>query len=228
MEQANGLADEILARVWYVSRRQGFTMPYPTRVLASALPSSEGHVPDRERHCLQVFHNSLFAKLSLAVLRKLANSFPVRSYGAAELVLHQGTPVRELSLILQGETELLWQSPGGSSPLTVGILVPGECFGESVAQLRKASSKTTVRARKDLLLLQIDTDSLASLTDQHPYLTRELHAVVSSAARRWRPCRGISSESSVSWALPRGVSWSARCFAAGRSVGGTPARGTPC
>jgi hypothetical protein len=46
-----------------------------------------------------------------------------------------------------------------------------------VAQLRKASSETTVRARKDLLLQQIDTDSLASLTDQHPYLTRELHAV---------------------------------------------------
>lgn len=177
VEQANGLADEILARVWIVSRRQGFTMPYPTRVLASALPSSEGHVPDRERHCLQALHNSLFAKLPPAVLRKLANSYPVHSYGAAELVLHQGTPVRELSLILQGEAELLWQSPGGSSPLTVGILVPGECFGESVAQLRKASSQPTVRARTDLLLLQIDTDNLASLTDQHPYLTRQLHAV---------------------------------------------------
>ena len=49
VDQATGLADETLARVWYVSRRQGFTMPYPARVLASALPSSEAHVPDRER-----------------------------------------------------------------------------------------------------------------------------------------------------------------------------------
>jgi CRP-like cAMP-binding protein len=152
-------------------------MPYPTRVLASALPSSEAHVPDRERQCLQALHSSLFAKLPPAVLRKLANSYPARSYGAAELVLQQGAPIRELSLILQGEAELLWQRPGGSSPLTVGILGPGECFGESVVQLRKASSQTTVRARTDLLLLQIDTDNLASLADLHPYLARELHAV---------------------------------------------------
>ena len=177
VDQAGGLADEILARVWYVSRRQGFTMPYPTRVLASALPSSEAHVPDRERQCLQALHSSLFAKLPPAVLRKLANSYPARSYGAAELVLQQGAPIRELSLILQGEAELLWQSPGGSSPLTVGILGPGECFGESVVQLHTASSQTTVRARTDLLLLQIDADNLASLADLHPYLTRELHAV---------------------------------------------------
>jgi CRP-like cAMP-binding protein len=145
--------------------------------LATALPASDRHVPDRESQYLLALHNSPLAKLPPAVLRRLASTYPVRSYGAAEVMLRQGVPVRELSLILQGEAELLWQSPGGSSPLTVGILVPGECFGESVVQLRKANSEATVRARTDLQLLQIDSDSLASLIDEYPFLNRELQAV---------------------------------------------------
>ena len=177
VEDASRLADEIMGRVWYVSRRQGFTIPYPTRVLASALPATDRHVPDRESQYMPALHNSPFAKLPPAVLRRLASTYPVRCYGAAEVMLRQGAPVQELSLILQGEAELLWHSPGGFSPLTVGILVPGECFGESVVQLRKANSEATVRARTDLQLLQIDSDSLASLIDEYPFLTRDLHAV---------------------------------------------------
>lgn len=178
VEQASGLADEILVRVWYVSRRQGLTIPYPTRVSLSSPPSSARHLPDRERHCLQVLHNSPFAKLPPAVLQRLASSYPVRSYGAAEVVLREGAPVRELSLILQGEAELLWEGSQGASPLRIGILLPGECFGEGVVQLQKALSETTVRARTDLHVLQMDTENLAALIDQHPYLSRDLHAVI--------------------------------------------------
>lgn len=178
VEQASSLADEILVRVWYVSRRQGLTIPYPTRVSLSSAPSSARHLPDRELNCLQALHNSPFAKLPPDVLQRLACSNPVRSYGAAEVVLREGAPIRELSLIVQGEAELLWEGSQGASPLRIGILLPGECFGEGVVHLQKALAETTVRARTDLHVLQMDAENLAALIDQHPYLSRDLHAVI--------------------------------------------------
>ena len=174
---AGDLADEILRRIWYVSRRCGLTMPYPTRVSLSSAPSIDRLPQDRESECLRALHQSPFATLPLAVLQQLAQNCPVRSYGAGEVVLPQGSPINELSLLLQGEVELLSELPGGAW-VAVGILTPGDCFGERVVHLEKVFADATVRARRDLRLMQMDAESLAALIDQYPHLMRELQGLI--------------------------------------------------
>jgi CRP-like cAMP-binding protein len=122
-------------------------------------------------------HQSPFATLPLAVLQQLAQNCPVRSYGAGEVVLPQGSPINELSLLLQGEVELLSELPGGAW-VAVGILTPGDCFGERVVHLEKVFADATVRARRDLRLMQMDAEGLAVLIDQYPHLMRELQGLI--------------------------------------------------
>lgn len=163
------LADAFLCRLWYVVRRQGLTLPsleYPT-----------SPPPDLREELLHGLRNSCFAVLPQADLERLATVALVQEYAAEEVVLLAGTPLTSLRLILEGEAEILTVSSQGTT-LTVGILSPGECFGEQVILLHHRVADTTVRAGSDLRVLVIDASHLEGLIDGQPRLRKDLAGVI--------------------------------------------------
>lgn len=174
---SGALADAFLCRLWYVVRRQGLTLPYPMQLSlpyrepAANLPASQHE--DR----LRGLRNSCFAVLPPADLEHLAATSLVREYAAQEVILQAGSPLNDLQLILEGEAEILAVSSQGT-PLTVGILSPGECFGEQVILLHHRVADTTVRAASDLRVLSIEASHLEALMDGQPRLRKDLAGMI--------------------------------------------------
>lgn len=174
---SGGPADELMRRLWYVARRDGLTIPYPTQV---SLPYSEPAATQTEaqqKQRLRGLRNSSFALLPGEELERLATSSLVRDYAASEVVLLQGTPLTSLLLILAGEAEMLVKANDGSL-LPMGILSMGEFFGERVSLLYNRIADSTVRAATDLRVLVIDGKTLSALTDAHPRLAKDLTGVM--------------------------------------------------
>ncbi|MFM9072943.1 MAG: mechanosensitive ion channel domain-containing protein, partial [Cyanobium sp.] len=140
--KGGGLAEQLLRRIWYVARREGLTIPLPTRVsMPYAVPVAElPETANEER--LRGLRNSCFAALPQADLERLARAGLLREFATGEIVLREGAAISSLRLILRGEAELLVASQGGSE-LSVGILSPGECFGEQAGQLHNRLAYTT-------------------------------------------------------------------------------------
>ena len=175
--ESGRIADELMRRIWYVSRREGLTIFDRSMILIpyseSTAQRSEGLLKER----LQCLRNSSFALLPALDLERLAHACLVRHYASGEVLLQQGTPLSSLQLILEGEAEVLVTSPG-PSPLSVGILSPGEFFGERVVLLHNRVADSSVRAIGDVRVLVIDGSTLSVLLDEHPRLASDLHAVI--------------------------------------------------
>ena len=78
---------------------------------------------------------------------------------------------------LAGEAELVVVAPQ-SPPLNLGVLSPGECFGEKVILLHNRLAETTVRACTDLKVLVVDGKHLERLLEGFPRLARDLAGVI--------------------------------------------------
>ena len=180
-EEAGDLADALLTRLWYASRRRGLTMPYPTQVTVPYRPPVERLAETTERDRLEVLGRSCFAALPQADLQRMASHCLVRGYGAGEVVLQQGTPLTSLLLILAGEAELLLSTPGGAR--AIGILSPGEVCGEEMILLHNRVASTTMRSACDLQVMVIDGATLHALIDAHPRLGADLKAVMNIRRR---------------------------------------------
>jgi CRP-like cAMP-binding protein len=180
-EEAGDLADALLTRLWYASRRQGLTMPYPMRMTVPYQPSVERLPETTQRDRLEVLRKSCFAALPQEDLKRLASRCLVRDYGAGEVVIQQGTPLTSLLLILAGEAELLVSIRGGAS--AIGILSPGEVFAEEVILLHNRVATTTARSAGDLRVMVIDADTLNGLIDTHLRLGTDLKSVMNIRRR---------------------------------------------
>ncbi|MFM7171238.1 MAG: mechanosensitive ion channel domain-containing protein [Cyanobium sp.] len=180
-EEAGDLADALLTRLWYASRRQGLTMPYPVRMTVPYQPAVERLPETTQRDRLEVLRESCFAALPQEGLKRLASRCLVREYGAGEVVLQQGTPLTSLFLILAGEAELLVSIRGGAS--AIGILSPGEVFAEEVILLHNRVATTTARSAGDLRVMVIDAATLNGLIDAHPRLGTDLKNVMNIRRR---------------------------------------------
>jgi small-conductance mechanosensitive channel len=180
-EEASDLADALLTRLWYASRRQGLTMPYPTQMTVPYRPSVERLPETTQRDRLEVLRRSCFAALPQADLKRLATSCLVRDYGAGEVALQRGTPLSSLLLILVGEAELLIDTQGGAR--AIGVLSPGEVFAEEMILLHNRVASTTARSTGDLRVMVIDGTTLNALIDAHPRLGTDLKAVINIRRR---------------------------------------------
>jgi small-conductance mechanosensitive channel len=174
--QSGVLADELMRRLWYVARREGLTIPYPTKISMPYREPAARQSEGRQKERLRGLRNSFFAVLPPGDLEELAGTCLEREYAGGEVILQQGTPLTSLFLLLEGEAEVLVASPG-DLPLIVGVLCAGECFGEKVTLLHNRIADSTVRAVTDVRVLVIDGKTLSALNDEHPRLGRDLNGI---------------------------------------------------
>lgn len=124
---------------------------------------------------------SLFSDLDGETLAALTQIAYLRTVKKGEVLFRQGEPGEELLVLIRGSvTASVSRREGGT--MTVGVLGPGEFFGE-VALLDGFPRSATVTALEDLQLVVVDRETFTSLVHDNPPLS---FALLRAMARRMR------------------------------------------
>src|SRR5690349_3388326 len=106
-----------------------------------------------------------------------------RSFGRGEVVFHEGDPGDTLHLLAEGRVAARITTPNGDVA-TLGVLGPGDAFGE-LALLRRTSTRTaTVVALEPAVTLTLHKDNFDTLCRDHPHIDRLLVGVLAQRVER--------------------------------------------
>ena len=180
--------DEIFTRLWYVARRQGLTLPYPTREVVNRdhAPSDARRAPDPDT-LLHAFPT--LTGRDPATAGDLAAHVAVRSFGQGERVALPGDKLAGLHLVLGGHAALS-VADGAGGDREIARVGRGEYFGEG-SLLSRESGDVIVTALEDLDVLVLDSDALQRLLDRTPRLAREIGSVMDARRAAARAARGV-------------------------------------
>lgn len=106
----------------------------------------------------------LFAGIDSAKLKLLAFTSERVAFEPGQVVFHQGDTGDRAYVVIEGEADVVLESPGGAS--TVATLGRNEIFGE-MALLAKMPRTTTIRARTPLTLLSLGQDVFLPLVEEN-------------------------------------------------------------
>lgn len=176
--RARDITDAVMTRFWYALKRDGISIPFPIRSLRMEKVETKEEALARQREAaLKVLSKvTLFECLSPDQITALADRGKVVLYGCGEVVVRQGDTDQSLFVIEEGEADVEIVRDGTSAVVAV-TLGRGEYFGE-MSLLTGESRSATVRARRDLLLLQIDKDDIAPILAASPALVEEMSKVL--------------------------------------------------
>jgi CRP/FNR family transcriptional regulator, cyclic AMP receptor protein len=116
---------------------------------------------------------SLLSLLSDEEARQVRSGARRRRFGRGEVVFHREDPADTMHLVSQGCFAIRVITPLGDVA-TLGLVGPGECFGE-LALVRSHHARTaTVEAVTPSETLVLSNSDLAQLRRTHPQLDQEL------------------------------------------------------
>jgi voltage-gated potassium channel len=137
----------------------------PVGIVASAF-AREIHRRDFVVTWSMVARVPLFADLDADELSEIMRFLRSQSCEPDEMVVRRGEPADSMYFIAAGEVEI-------ELPEKRVVLGPGHFFGE-IAILRKSERTATVRARKHLKLLVLDSADLQHLMDRSPRMAQRI------------------------------------------------------
>lgn len=114
----------------------------------------------------------LFAQLPERQLEKIQAMIQEVIYAPGEEIISYGQPGRALGILVKGQVEVV--KPDDAGEKLLGILSPGECFGE-MSLLTGDPCSATIRARKEgnqIKVFTITKEDFDSLLGRNPVLNR--------------------------------------------------------
>ena len=134
---------------------------------------------DRDRLGDFLARTPLFRAAPAEVLVWLAEQLRRHEVAAGEAVISQGELAHDLYLVEAGRLEVYTIS--GDRSVTLGLLGPGDFFGE-MALLRKSPRSATVTALTPARLWSLSRANLAEAIRQHPAIGDHLRTVTRQRA----------------------------------------------
>lgn len=182
------VCDELLTRIWYATRRDELTIPYPVQTHVQLTPEhmamqQKRVTPQEITETLQ----GLWLKQPAEITNRLEQA-AIQSFGRGEIVVRQGDKLTGLHLIVSGEARLSQPDESGEQQ-EIGRLGRGEFFGER-ALISWQISEMTVEAVGDLEILILDGELLHAALESSPRAVREIGNVIESRDRELRRRRG--------------------------------------
>jgi CRP-like cAMP-binding protein len=164
------LDDELLSQLWYRVRREGFSIPFPTRTVYLQHPKTTTERADGQRDLVTLLSTVGFLKpLGEQGLDRLAVLSRMQLFGRDELVIRQGDLGETFYLIVSGEVAV--RTSG--SPEELARLRRGDFFGE-MSLLTGEPRAATVVACQDSTLLCVDRAAFREIFHAHEELAHEL------------------------------------------------------
>ena len=112
----------------------------------------------------------LFSSLDPGSLRSIVHKASVRHFQDGEKILREGEPGDSLFVLVEGEVRVYHEGP---PPIELTRLQEGAFFGE-IAVLTKFTRTSTVEATTDVTVLEISTEVIGELIDEHPAVLKVL------------------------------------------------------
>ncbi len=173
-EDLDPTANDLLSQLWYRMRREGFSIPFPTRTvyLHQADEAGPREAQDRERTALLTTVDFLrpLGTESLSRLGTLARNL---LFGRDEVILRQGDPGETFYLLISGEVSVRL----GASPSEIARLHRGDFFGE-MSLLTGEPRSATIVATEDTRVMCVDRAAFGEILRAHPEVAQALsHAL---------------------------------------------------
>lgn len=162
-------------RIWYAFRRLGISLPATQRRVLVEQLTDEMREREKaawiERRLRTISRVSLFAELTEAEKRALAEDCRLRLYAAGEVVMRRGDTGNELFVLDRGEVILSAQGEGRT--IELARLSAGDFFGERGAMTGEPRM-ATVTAATDLELLVVSHAALQRMLSEKPAIADTL------------------------------------------------------
>lgn len=181
--QIEEINEAFMTQVWYAARRNGLTIPFPTRTVhKTEIPFVAP--PDRQSEISAALARvDIFRSLQPVEMQTLVLGCALESYAAGECVFHEGDSGETLYVIRRGSARVHLESRNGSGAAgDVATLDEGKFFGE-MAFLTGEPRSASIVAATDLDLVAVHKDSLAPLLKNRPEIAESIAEIVSSRRR---------------------------------------------
>ena len=165
-EGKGAVRTELLARLWYVARREGLTIPYPMRVNLNH-PESEPFEKTPPTPGEQLARFPRIPHLSEAGETPSATQ---RAFGRGEVIFKEGDVLEGVYLVISGAVSL--QLPGIAGASELGVVHGGEFFGLAGMYGRQPAESRAV-ALEDCALVLLGPETVRALFEASPRLARE-------------------------------------------------------
>ena len=142
-------------------------------------------VRDREmkRRLKAIISIELFARLSEAEQRHLAEHLINAPFARGDIMTRQGAVAHWLYIIVSGEAEAWWQPPEGPRRL-LEKRGPGSVFGE-IGLMTGAPRRATVVATTDVEAYRLDKDGFREIIEGRPELADSLSGILQARLQRF-------------------------------------------
>ena len=169
------IEEEFYTRVWYAARRNGLTLPYPTRTIyKTEIPLHSK--PDAEKEVVTFFKGVAFFKsLAEEEFETLGREAVLLEYAHGEHFLSQGTNNSSLYIVRSGKVQVTLHTAEGAKQ--IAVIGPGGFFGE-MSVLTGAKTTADVVALEDVMVAVIVKETLESLISARPSLAEELARII--------------------------------------------------
>lgn len=198
-EQAWGVYNTLMSRLYYVVNRHGFTIPYPIAVeYALDIDPSKGlpeRIPqfksDRSAQILSHIQSSpYFSSLDVENAQAIAQVATISVFGSGETIIQEGKEDGRFYLIARGRVRVWTQNKDGF-PQSIDQLSRGEGFGE-LALFPGDLSPITATAENDVELVVISDDEMVKALQSYPRFGVEMMRLIDEKRGSINLAKGIS------------------------------------
>ncbi len=171
-EELGIVRDRIMTRIWYITRREGLNIPFPTALEYGPGESPSPPAPTAAELIQQ------HARFKSAVREDNDQPPRVIEYGKNEVIQKSGSAFNGFALIVKGHAAMLTPDAHGK-PVEIGELGPGECFGDQLST-GASSADISIVAAEDLKILVFDNKEIDKLLNRSPALAAEIGDAIES------------------------------------------------
>jgi len=115
----------------------------------------------------------LFSSLDSDALRSIVSKAAFRCFHPGEAIVRQGEPGDSLFVLIEGEVVVYSEEAAGRGRVALNRLKEGAFFGE-IAVITSFTRTCTVEAASEATVLEISTEVIGDLIDEHPPVLKVL------------------------------------------------------
>lgn len=162
----NDICDAIRTNIWYEFKRERIAIPFPIRTVQ--LERKYGGSPPQQDYAEAraiLRGEPLFQCLSDQLIDSLLKQSQLKRFGRGERIIEEGADGDSMFILLRGKARVSVSKE--RSPITVGELRSGDCFGE-MSLLTGERRAATVQADDDCYVVEIGKPVMAEILREGP------------------------------------------------------------
>ncbi len=169
----NVTCDEIRTALWYEMGRRKMRIPFPIRTIERREHNTpEALLPSRGKAAGILRGVGALSCLTENEAENLVEKGKLLVFGPQEPLVTRGESGESMFVIIEGSVEVIGRTADGPR-VVMAVLSAGECFGE-MSLVTGEPRNATVRAQRDVLVLEIRKADISPLISGNPELAERL------------------------------------------------------